>query len=116
MWPELPEAQAYALLMLSAVVAIVGLLWTIAAERRWWRRKLARIGERHHERLTGLRNDLNWALSEVERLRPTTVEQHLQATPAWAATRSAEQTVVAGGRNPELTHYIPTTDDGSVTT
>jgi hypothetical protein len=99
MWPSDPEAQAYAVLMLALALAVVGLIGTVMSERRYWRRKLSRIGERHHERTAGLRNDLAWALSEIERLRPvepqSTLVEHWRTTPTWAATRSAEQTIVA---------------------
>lgn len=127
MWPSDPEAQAYAVALLALVVTCAGLIRTVVAERRYWRRKLSRAGERHHDRVTGLRRDLDWALSQVEildaQLRPAApvaatlvdpVVQHWRTTPAWVATRSAEQTIVAdvASGDPDATTRIHVTDDG----
>lgn len=112
MWPSDPEAQAYAVALLALVVTCAGLIRTVVAERRYWRRKLSRAGER----IAGLRSDLRWALGQAEPA-PTRVDpvvQHWRTTPAWAVTRSAEQTIVAdvASGDPDATTRIHVTDDG----
>jgi hypothetical protein len=114
-WPDQIEAQTYAALLLASLAAVVGLLWTISAERRYWRRKLSRIGERNHTNERRLRTDLYRAEAEVVRLQNEARRSQQQTlVEHWRGTPAAEQTIVAGAAvDPDETTFI---DRGEVTT
>lgn len=108
MWPSNPEAQAYAVLMLAAVLVIVGLLWTLRAERRHLLGKLSRQGERAQRYR---------AEAELARRVPT-FDEHVATTPtlvkpftaptgSWPAIAS-----VVVGDDPDATTRIYVGDDG----
>lgn len=106
MWPDSTETQAYAVLMLAAVVVIVGLLWTIGADRRHFHRKIGRQGERIHR--------LRLHVAELEQQADRSFDEHVATVPTAvmpalvtpSGSFPAVRSFVVGDDDPDRTTYI----------
>lgn len=117
MWPTDPEAQAYAVAMLAVLAVNVGLLATIGADRRHFRRKFGRQAEDNARREAKLRANLYAAEAELAyraRRADRSLDEYYATTPvatgprheAATAVFPAVRSFVVGSEDPDETTFI----------
>jgi hypothetical protein len=120
MWPADVEAQSYFVLMLITLAIDVGLLWTVAAERRHHARQLSRRGESGARREAKLRAALYDAEARAVRAERAveraaeqqgvrTFDEHVASVPTlrtWSGPTLHTSMVVMAPTDPEATTYI----------